>query len=123
MSFSHIKSTARWTVLSVLYIDIPEPPVVLLFPGKEEPCFFLQGLGLDAPALLFPNREQLNGVRTLTLQGAGNLITEAFQAHRCHLVTDPEPVSQPQPEDVYKRQLLHRALLRKYAVSSRRSPA
>ena len=88
MSFSHIKSTARWTVLSVLYIDIPEPPVVLLFPGKEEPCFFLQGLGLDAPALLFPDREQLNGVRALTLQGAGNLITEAFQAHRCHLVTD-----------------------------------
>ena len=52
MSFSHIKSTARWTVLSVLYIDIPEPPVVLLRSGKEEPCFFLQGLGLDAPALL-----------------------------------------------------------------------
>ena len=57
MSFSHIKSTARWTVLSVLYIDIPEPPVVLLFPGKEEPCFFLQGLGLDAPALLEKNYE------------------------------------------------------------------
>lgn len=91
MSFSHIKSTARWTVLSVLYIDIPEPPVVLLFLGKEEPCFFLQGLGLDAPTLLFPNREQLNGVRALTLQSTGNLITEAFQAHRCHLVTDPEP--------------------------------
>ena len=80
MSFSHIKSTARRTVLSVLYIDIPEAPVVLLLPGKEEPCFFLQGLGLDAPTLLFPDREQLNGVRTLTLQSTGNLITEAFRS-------------------------------------------
>ena len=49
-------------------------------------CFFLQGLGLDAPTLLFPDREQLNGVRALTLQGAGNLITKAFQAHRLSLI-------------------------------------